>query len=1630
MREYHQALKEVKEGSSEVIDINQYYQEHQKELDRYEIKEGKVSYDFAQLDQAIDIARSAGAIFKGTLGVNAMSARSWQNNPRLKNLKNNETLLKHIEESQKYATSMIDVSKEIKNTMRERIEWEVSPTQKFVESMGTEMFRQVTDVRQIPILYLSNLLGGAAAAKFGVQSFLGQRLISMGISGVSEGAEELLDRTVTGEDYTAEDILYAAGGGALAGGLVLPAIGFTAKKAFQFGTDPKLKLKISELYNVSKSSVYKKMGKSAGDIRPVNFDITQEVIENLRPINGIAGKPGMENNIFKKSVTIDGKKVPEMKNYAAEVINIFINRKDIEFIKTGADFNNVLERSPETIFNLAKIMQDDGSLTPGQKEAVNYFIDLANNKRIPDIDIDMKAVNEEIVNNLTNPSRGYDPIFEEVHPLRYIDVDEATLKAREKNIKHNYGDFKKGVLEYNLRNDKIIPEGAEVIYARGKIHKDKVPIKTGTDIEGKPVFTRNKWLKKDAEITVKYKYDGDIYYGDLILNQKGEYIGDIYKTSNNPLNSHKTKIVKPENIMEDLHGRYNVDQEINISKKDIENIIKRKLNLDEGVEKLSKEKLYKRFIETVKEVGKTVKKKYNLNTVDDVVNFYKKKYDLNFKLQKAELQGGRMAELEINMVNGKPDYTLRVSSSIADTDLEMGAVRHEIQHIIDSKKNPDFISDPTKKVKATANSTAKDILEQANTNHFAGHEGDWWEYSYLVANEMDNLVKDGKLNKEAAKILGLDLPKEIDLGDIKMLQRIVETGKNEKDIAKRLKNLKTQSNNRFSYKESLKDIYYSGMTSSQKATAGKEASRTHILLPLQKAEEQMQNELLKSFEIKIDGNIMNPQKVLDMFEDKNSSFIDFIFYDGKLNKDLEKYTPELLELKGKIRKIIDNLQESSVVTADDIMNTLAYDRNFSIEKLLKDSEISKYLDDGKGFDSEKFLNGKQIEDTLTGRAIPERVIPIREAFSETNYKYFNSAIDRLEHEIIRENVIPERIAKAIIEAKDCMTPEELKNIISKHNLDILYPEVQKVINDNPDLFNLKIKNNIDYEANIIASKKKNAALFFTDDMMSIKGTEKNPALGTFAHKISRFVDAEYEGYIFHKNVSEFVRNNKCNDRLIVNKIVRDISAAHAIKETFPGGGMNGLNQLLNEIQKETINPHTKTFTKEIKSFLRDELGEKLGLITKPSRGEIDRFVDRFIKWQNKINLTGLKAFRELGQEPIGMARANVMLYGGEGYINTYSYIMKATAIIMENGDQLAEINKSLGSKWKDSIPIEFFNIIQEDLGDFTGYRNYRLEKYGSQFDKTMAKLDKGVQAVNLYGNTQRIMKLAAHFLAGEDLNNITKYNSLEDLFKNSTNHIKRTFKDLQITEAEYTLLKEFKNTNSFKKNNIFDEVDFSDSLTKEKFDKASGRTLLDGEYDILKENLVKKATKLYDKVVSDVSPTETTGSQRAVIDNIENPIHRNFQRLMGNFKVSIQEQWRRMLRDFYLSNLVEETGKFDWSNKIYQKRLLSHTLGTGAFLATTSVVTDLDFYSDPIETISERVDKLIEEPGSILWQSIQDQFNLWGLTTGANTVRRPVQIMNNISKGDVDKATENIIKLGIGSYNYNQAKWIKENVLD
>lgn len=1645
MNDFAMMKQEREAGNVNTIYLKDFTEEQKAASERYSIKKGKVSYDLAQTKMINDVLGIAGnAIMQVGTGAKSML---WDNAIDWEPGKSLADYATEMEENDKLISQAMkpyrDKAREYKNNIDEELANETSATQSFVAGMAIHTLRQGLDIRQWPMLAASSVVGGGVGAVAGkaFSGIAGQTIGKRIGSAVGRFAEEFGEELA---DQYANDGKFDFGAAAQSGlgAVVIGEIPGLAKKGLKktstlLGFGVKAEAKADVKVDTSKADAdYVKNVETSGTETAVKIDDAVSIAQNTELHAATKGKNVEPSKILKSSVTIEGTTVKTAgEEYLPKMARYVINSKMIKGVTTEREFINSLKNNPKQVKDIFRKLSRKKDLPENIKEAAQWYGKVLDEKRIKNVDVDaVKIINA--TDEALDGRQPYEPMFrktkviEKNYPFEEAEVDTAEFDVRAKDrVKHNYKDFKPEQLKADLVKDLKIPKKAKIGKARGAVPKTSYKVKSNMDADGNPVYVRNKWEHGTPQADIDWTYKGYKYYAKVELVD-GKWRGDIYKTkigetkSEVEVKTEQPKVVQPENIVEDIHGVYDMDESEKAMFQDFRNYIIKKLGLDKkAVNSKAELEAQKRII---KEFGRVVREKHGFKTIDEAIDYYKKKYNIDFEFVKSSDGPGELGKARIITENGKlKGVKLFISNDVLnDTDLAFATLRHEIEHIVDYYKNPEFKSKPYKWTTKKDISYA-DFFDKSTGKHFSTDAGSMYELNYIANYEMDNILTGGKINKTVVKDLNLDMiPNDLGKGDIEFIKQAVEDGKGE-EAAKRLKKLKTQLSNYFTLKRGLKDILYSEYNPGVKAEMAKDYLRTNLLLPFENAEKQMQNAILKAFEIDVNGNKLNPEKVLDLFEENKGNILDYVFYGGKIPDELSDIKPQLETLKTTLNKIVDDIQDKSIAKRDDIINTLCYDRNLTFESLIPDSEIKKYLDSNKNFDLEKFMSGKIVKDNLTGSDVPERMLPFREKFAELNFKFFNSARDVLEHELNRKELKPERIIKAIQEARKCMTLDDFTNTLKKYRVEEI-ESVRTFLEEHQDLF--KEIENQDIEAAIIKSKKENAMRFFTKDMQSFKGTEDNPAKGTFAHKLSRFVDAEYEGYISHANVTNFVRANRVDQRLGISKFLRDISAAHAIKETFPKMGNTGFNVMFDTIQKEGAIPQVKTFVGELEAFIKSELGEKLGITNKPSRATIDKLIQGFIKYQNKINLSGPKAIKELGQEPLSMARASTMLFGGKGFVGTYAKIMKSMAILMEHGELLEKYNKALGSKWKESIPLEFYNILQDDLNDFTGYRKARLEKYGTNGEKILAKIDSGLDVVNMYSHTQRTMKLAAHIMAGDNLDTLTNAKNLEELFKTSLHYVKKMMRDLEINDVEYALLKNFKGTKAFKELGVFDEVEFKDSLTLEKYSELLGREITEEEFEVLSEATTKKAKRMYDKIVSDISPTETTGAGRAEIEMIDDSIRRNFMRLMGNFKSSIQEQWRRAVRDYYLSNIDSDTGKFDWSNKVWQKQLMSNILGTGMAIATISTISDAEFYADPIEYISEKVDDLIDEPGSALWGAVSENFNLWGLTTGSNVVRRPISFAGQVSKGEWDKAAETLVKGAIGTTNFNIGKKLYDSL--
>lgn len=1235
--------------------------------------------------------------------------------------------------------------------------------------------------------------------------------------------------------------------------------------------------------------------------------------------------------------------------------------------------------------------------------------------------------------------------IEEGYPFMFEELNEAEyISKKADRVKHNPRDYTKKYLEKDLRKDLNIPKEAKVTLINGNIPKTKVPIITGKDYDGNAVTGRSKWIRHTPEAEIEWKNKGIKYYAKVEIVD-GKWRGDVYSYSPkksiviSPKAETKTPEnikPKPENYVDEIQGRYEPTEEEARAFTDFKNRLSKFIGLDKlNINTVPGEKatLQRKIANSF---GNFVKNKHKFKSIDDVIDYYKNKKGIDFEVEIIPKREGMLGETKLYATAEGNKVKISITKEAAeDLDLAIGILRHEIEHATDFIKNPDFEGKPYHWATPEKDMTVADYFNASTGGHFSTDNGSMYELNYIAANLMNDMIHNGKLNKEVVKRLGFDMiPDNPTAKDLELISQAVEKSKAEQDSVKRLAKLKRELGNTFKIKKGLWEAIRKG-TPSEKAAAAKEFLKTNILLPFEKVKDRMQIHILRAFEIEHDGHKYNIETIPLLFEMNKTDFTDWCFYWGvDLPAELEPIRPQLENLRATLNSVVDKLREGTGLSKMDIINALNYDSNLTILKLLPEEERMKYMKrNGEVFDADKFDSGDTVFDEDVGKIVSERLLNVSEKFVNEKWQFFSSADKTLKHLLKRGDADPKRIIEVLREARGCMTRDDFVNLLRKYHVETI-PEIrdylvrhQELVKEENTLFGKTVDETI--EANIEASKRKNAKRAFLRDYESVKG-EKNKALGTHLHRFGRFIEWEADGLIARGKMSEFARATSVDPAYFMRKFVEDISTAYAIRDTMPFGQAHGVERILTELTGQKIDREKKTYLRDIDHYIEMELGYKLGILTDPPETVLDRIVKTFLDWTGRVNLMGPKFLKELLQEPGGMTESKILLWGGSGTIGTYKDMIKAQKILIQGGEDLKGINAVLGDRWNRSVSLEAFNIMLDDLGDFTGYYAKQRAKYGTAGDRLAYKLRTGMEKMNWYSYTQRVMKLAANFGAGHIMENLTSFKNLDEVFSNNTMWVKRTFRDIGINETDFILMKDLMKTETFQKYGIFDEVQFSDMITKDRYSELLGRELTADEFKLLREDTAKKVAKLNDRIVADISPTETTGATKAQINQIKDPVLRNFVRLTGHFKTSIAEGWRRKIRNYRMANIDPDTGKYDFSNNVYQKRILRTLMNKGAFLATVALITDVDTYEDPIEAISEKVDELFDNPASAVWAAAQEDLNLWGLTTGANSLRQPMAFVSNASKGNYGKAAKSLMKMGIGSSNYNMGEKAYQYLFD
>ena len=153
-----------------------------------------------------------------------------------------------------------------------------------------------------------------------------------------------------------------------------------------------------------------------------------------------------------------------------------------------------------------------------------------------------------------------------------------------------------------------------------------------------------------------------------------------------------------------------------------------------------------------------------------------------------------------------------------------------------------------------------------------------------------------------------------------------------------------------------------------------------------------------------------------------------------------------------------------------------------------------------------------------------------------------------------------------------------------------------------------------------------------------------------------------------------------------------------------------------------------------------------------------------------------------------MARDSVINYGGKGVLNNYKLLLQSLCTMLFDKQKMARLNKAIGGSGVEHYASGYMNIILDELDDPAGAKAFQVAVDGNLIQKVGYKISRGVELLNWYNITQRALKLEAYLDAGQALNRILDFNTLEDVFNNSSSTVKRLIKNLDIDAVSYTHL--------------------------------------------------------------------------------------------------------------------------------------------------------------------------------------------------------------------------------------------------
>lgn len=1597
-----------------VINAGQYYNEHKNAIDRTYLMEGEASYDLSQTGMLKDVA---------ALGVNSLIGVAkglyaiWDNDYEL------------FQKAEQEDLAMADLYKQ---KINEELSNEPSGFQSFIAGIPIHLIRQFIDVRQYPTLALGNIIGGAIGTK--VAASIGTSAKTGLVTGRMIG--NAIENTIqeAGDQLISEKELNWLGLGTafVSGGLF--SLGASAIKG-DLSFNPNI-LK-STIPDDVKAGVASKVGQSVDSFKNKVVEIgenkakvedTNVIAEGISVIANNKGKYINPEKIKEAAITINDVSIQHAKDvYLPRIAAYILKNKKVEGINTLQDFvgsvknKETFNKVAQAIKEIAKIDEIDAET----KEAFSWFSEFLDKERVKIIDVDKSRLESEVLKGLYE-RQGYIPIYKDpriIEPGYSFITTELDSKSFTAVSKVKGSKISEKAILSKLKKDLYIPEKNIV-----KAIKKEDEISVSWEEDG---------IRKFASVKeIDGKYRGNIYRNKANIPQKAGTKGKI-KQRPKPVEKMTSEYIPPEfyptNIMEDIFGLYDLDLKKLENVEFIKDTVTKRFGLGTQINsKTPGNYISSAYREMVKYVGKIERETFNFSSIEEAVKFYKNEYGLDFGFEYIdELEGsyGRTTRV-LDPDTGEVKYTVQISPLLGE-DTAIGTLRHEIQHMIDFKNNPDFKSRPVYPISKKRAENILDYLNQTTGKHFEGIDGNY-EFQYIVAHDLDNFVKNGKLDKTIITSYNLDIPEGNDLTSLGLnfVEETADRAKGMEDSVQAMGEVQRRVNKYFKLRRNFKSIFTSGNNPKHIPYFTKEFLNNTIIRPFRKVKTETENAILKAFEIDIDGNILNGKEFMNWYHRNGGNFMHYLMGWEEIPEKLSAYKNQIETVKANIEKFAHGLTEDGLTTKEQIYLNEMFGADKWTASVLPDDVKTKYAGENGEIDMVKFASeGEAIEDELlpkvNGEAVkvPQNTFNVREAIGNKYYDCFPSADKTLDLMLtqVKDKAAPKEIIRALRKARKCMTTDEFISAIKKYNL-IEIPEIKEFLERNKNLFNDIGEKTI--KANKLNSQKEMAKIVYTLDMSSHRGTYKNPNFNTYAHKFSRFNYYLDYGMIEIEGLKTLTKRLEVEQRRAMGKLYKDMAAAYAEKEIFPGVGSRDFLRMLSDVQGSIANSEMQTHIIDAERIIKGEIGENLGWITKAPKVQLDIAVDTLQKTSNAVSLTGPKAFKELIYEVPSMARESVLRYGGPGILNEYKMVLKNFATLLFDKEKTVRINKAIGGSGLDNYASNYMNIIMDEIDDPFGAKAFQVAVNGNFIQKLGYKLDRGLELLNWYNITQRVLKLTAYTDAGQYLNKFLAYDTLDKALETATPSVKRLVKNLNIDDTDFKILKGISDTSTLKNDGVFNSFEFIDSLTPEKLSEVLGKELSDTDVQLLKNDLGYKAKYLYENMVSDVSPTEPENIGRSMIGTQSDPINRNFSKATANFKSSVQTQWGRMAGSYKYANISD--GKYDWSNVIHNRRLLKHMIEIGATTAVVAAITDVDFYADPYAEIERRIDELVDNPGSAIWYAMQDYFNTWAVTTGANTVRRPMALMGQAFKGEFEKMPETAFKWAVGTSNAEMLKSMYE----